>query len=81
MDCQDPALEQDSGSALNPLRRKGGEISMKPAGGEFTPKHLTDSRDVQELMGHQSFETTLQYAHLSEEHVKRQVLRLPFANG
>jgi len=38
-------------------------------------------RDVQELMGHQSFETTLQYAHLSEEHVKRQVLRLPFANG
>jgi len=54
---------------------------MKPAGGEFTPKHLTDSRDVQELMGHQSFETTLQYAHLSEEHVKRQVLRLPFANG
>ena len=38
-------------------------------------------RDVQELMGHQSFETTLQYAHLSEEHVKKQVLRLPFANG
>ena len=38
-------------------------------------------RDVQELMGHQSFETTLQYAHLSEEHVKRQVLKLPFANG
>lgn len=37
-------------------------------------------RDVQELMGHQSFETTLQYAHLSEEHVKSQVLRLPFAN-
>jgi integrase len=38
-------------------------------------------REVQELMGHQSFETTLQYAHLSEDHVKRQVLRLPFANG
>jgi len=37
-------------------------------------------RDVQALMGHQSFETTLQYAHLSDEHVKRQVLRLPFAN-
>ncbi len=36
-------------------------------------------RYVQELMGHQSFETTLQYAHLSEEHVKSQVLRLPFA--
>ena len=33
------------------------------------------------LMGHQSFETTLQYAHLSEDHVKRQVLKLPFANG
>jgi integrase len=38
-------------------------------------------RDVQELMGHQSFQTTLQYAHLSEEHVKKQVLKLPFANG
>jgi len=38
-------------------------------------------REVQELMGHQSFETTLQYAHLSEDHVKRQVLKLPFANG
>ena len=38
-------------------------------------------RGVQELMGHKSFETTLQYAHLSEEHVKRQVLKLPFANG
>jgi integrase len=38
-------------------------------------------REVQELMGHQSFETTLQHAHLSEDHVKRQVLKLPFANG
>ncbi len=37
-------------------------------------------RDIQELMGHQSFQTTLQYAHLSEEHVKKQVMRLPFAN-
>lgn len=36
-------------------------------------------RDIQELMGRQSFQTTLQYAHLSEEHVKKQVLRLPFA--
>jgi len=27
-------------------------------------------RDVQELMGHRSFETTLKYAHLSAEHVK-----------
>ncbi len=36
-------------------------------------------RDIQELMGHQSFETTLQYAHLSEEHVRKQVLRLPFS--
>ncbi|HGJ67472.1 TPA: hypothetical protein ENS27_19090 [bacterium] len=35
-------------------------------------------RDVQEIIGHQSFETTLQYAHLSEEHVKKQVLRLPY---
>jgi len=38
-------------------------------------------RDVQELMGHRSYETTLQYAHLSEEHSKRQVLKFPFANG
>jgi len=38
-------------------------------------------REVQELMGHANFETTLQYAHLSEDHVKKQVLRLPFANG
>ncbi|MFC1717289.1 tyrosine-type recombinase/integrase [Candidatus Poribacteria bacterium] len=38
-------------------------------------------RYVQELMGHQSFQTTLQYAHLSEEHVKKQVFRLPFAEA
>ena len=37
--------------------------------------------DVQELMGHQSFQTTLQYAHLSEEHVKKRVLQLPFAGN
>ena len=36
---------------------------------------------VQELMGHQSYETTLQYSHLSEDHSKREVLKLPFANG
>jgi site-specific recombinase XerD len=34
--------------------------------------------EVQELMGHQSYETTLKYSHLSEEHVKKQVLRLPY---
>ena len=38
-------------------------------------------KEIQELMGHLSFETTLQYAHLSEDHVKRQVLKLPFADG
>jgi integrase len=38
-------------------------------------------KEVQELMGHQSFETTIQYVHLSDDHVKRQVLKLPFANG
>ena len=32
-------------------------------------------------MGHQSFETTLQYAHLSQDHAKKQVMKLPFANG
>jgi integrase len=37
--------------------------------------------EVQQLMGHRSYETTLQYAHLSEDHVKKQVNRLPFANG
>ena len=38
-------------------------------------------RDIQELMGHQNFETTLQYAHLSEEHVGKQVLKLPYSGG
>ena len=38
-------------------------------------------RDVQELMGHRSFETTLQYAHLSKARINQQVLKLPFANG
>ncbi|MFC1718866.1 tyrosine-type recombinase/integrase [Candidatus Poribacteria bacterium] len=37
-------------------------------------------RKVQELMGHQSFETTLQYVHLEEDHAKNIVLKLPFAN-
>jgi integrase len=37
-------------------------------------------RDVQELMGHRSYETTLQYAHLSQDHVKQQVMKLPFAH-
>jgi integrase len=36
-------------------------------------------RDIQELMGHQRSQTTLQYAHLSEEHVGKQVLRLPYS--
>lgn len=38
-------------------------------------------REVQELMGHQSYETTLRYAHLSPEHVKKQVARLPYAES
>lgn len=38
-------------------------------------------RDIQELMGHESYETTIQYAHLTKDHAKRQVLKLPFANG
>ncbi len=38
-------------------------------------------RDVQELMGHQSYETTLQYAHLAPDHSIHQVSKLPFANG
>lgn len=38
-------------------------------------------REVQELMGHQSYETTLRYAHLSQEHVKKQVMRLKYAGS
>ena len=38
-------------------------------------------RDVQELMGHKSYETTLQYAHLLPDHSSQQVNKLPFANG
>jgi site-specific recombinase XerD len=38
-------------------------------------------REVQALMGHANYETTLRYAHLAEDHVKKQVLKLPFADG
>jgi len=38
-------------------------------------------RVVQELMGHQSFQTTLQYAHLQKDHAMNYVLKLPFANS
>lgn len=37
-------------------------------------------REVQELMGHAGYQTTLQYAHLSRDHVKSQFFRLLFAN-
>ncbi|MBD3183481.1 tyrosine-type recombinase/integrase [Candidatus Poribacteria bacterium] len=36
-------------------------------------------REVQELMGHRSYETTLQYAHLSQDHINQQVMKLPYA--
>ena len=38
-------------------------------------------RVLKELMGHQRFETTLQYAHMSEDHASQQVLKLSYANG
>ncbi len=38
-------------------------------------------REVQELLGHQSYETTLKYAHLSEDHVKKQVLKLSYGRN
>ena len=38
-------------------------------------------RDVQELMGHQSYNTTLRYAHLTPEHVGKQVMNLPFSGA
>ena len=38
-------------------------------------------RVVQELMEHQSFQTTLQYAHLQEDHAMNHVLKLPFASS
>jgi len=37
-------------------------------------------RDVQELMGHASFETTTRYTHLERDHLKEQVMKLPFAD-
>ncbi len=38
-------------------------------------------REVQELMRHQSYETTLQYAHMAEDHSKKKVLQLPYAGS
>ena len=35
---------------------------------------------VQKLMGHARYETTLRYAHLSPEHVKKQVEKLPYSS-
>ena len=33
---------------------------------------------IMELMGRQNFETTLRYAHLARDHVKKQVFNLPY---
>jgi len=70
---------------FNNIKRKVGldDITMHTLRHTFASQLVmvgVPLRYIQELMGHQSFETTLQYAHLSEEHVKSQVLRLPFAD-
>lgn len=63
------------------------ELHLLPYFGDIPIKRMTLSmagvsmKEIQELMGHLSFETTLQYAHLSDDHVKRQVTKLPYADG
>jgi integrase len=37
--------------------------------------------DIKELMGHQSYETTLRYAHLAEGHVGKQTNKLPYGKA
>jgi hypothetical protein len=64
---------------FNTIKRKAGleDITLHTLRHTFASQLVIAGvplRYVHELMGHQSFETTLQYAHLSEEHVKNQVL-------
>ena len=79
-------FRRPSGTLLNcrdDFQGKGGTFFGHQPGHFYIDEHTmagVSIKEVQELMGHRSFETTLQYAHLAEDHVKQQVMKLPFAS-
>ena len=71
-------------AGLGPVKRREDRVTLHTLRHTFASQLVTAGvplRDVQELMGHRSYDTTLRYAHLAPDHVKKQVLNLPFANG